>query len=387
MTDVVQVSFHLDRERRSPEALLDAWHALPGCAIAAARAGVDIAIVQPAAIDSVMERNGVAFHFVREHAGLRRGTPGTRPVTRNAPAIARAAAALRPRLIHVQGLSLPGHMRALSRRLPGVRVVAQDHADGLPRPWRMRAARRDLECLDAVLFTAAGQARPFFETGLFRSDLSVHEVLEASIAGEVPVRPGSARRPASFVWLGRLDANKDPLTVLAGFAAGADRFPDARLRMCYLDAPLLADVRECIRRNPVLSSRVDLLGHCSRDEVLEILSDSDFLLQGSHREGSGYAVIEALACGVTPIVTSIPSLRAIVGDAGYLWPPGDTGALAECLALAAAADRNRLERVARRRFERSLSWDAVGRQLAAAYDAVLGGTRRDTGPVPIGVAQ
>lgn len=368
--DVVQVSFHLDRHGRSPEQLLSAWPVMPAAAVAAARAGVEIAVVQPAAAEAVVLRDGVAFHFVRERPGLRRGTPGTRPVSRSASALARAVQRLRPRLLHVQGLSLPGHARILKDRMPGVRLLAQDHADGLPRAWRRARAKRDLASLDAVAFTAAAQARPFFDSGLFPVDLPVHEVLESSVsppAGCVRQRPPGHR----FVWLGRLDANKDPLTVLSGFAAVADRLPDARLAMCYLDAPLLTTVRDRILADPVLRARVDLLGAIPRADVWQLLCDSDFLLQGSHREGSGFAVIEAMACGVTPIVTAIPSLAKIVGDAGFLWPPGDVGALVASLARAAMTDRARLERLVRTRFQTHLSWDVVGRQLAAAYASTL----------------
>lgn len=372
MTDVVHVSFHLDRAGRPPEALLEAWPALPGCAVAAARAGVRVAVVQPAAVDALVVKDGVEFRFVRERPGLRRGPAGTRPVARGSRTLADAVARFEPALLHVQGLSLPGHARTLKQRIRGVRLLAQDHADGLPRPWRRRAARRDFADLDGVAFTAADQARPFFDAGLFPTGLPVHEVLEASIPFEPPTLDRPRPDSAGFLWLGRLDDNKDPFTVLTGFAAAAHRFPGARLRMCWLDAPRLSAVRERIERDPLLADRVELLGRRSPAEVRDLLCESDFLLQGSHREGSGYAIIEALACGVTPIVTAIPSLRAIVGDTTFLFPPGSVRGLITCLERAAASDRTRLRRAARDRFDRHLSWDAVGHQLARAYEAMLG---------------
>jgi glycosyltransferase involved in cell wall biosynthesis len=337
---------------------------------------VDVAVVQPAVRDAMVLRDGVAFHFVCARGGLRRGPPHTRPVPRGAKSISRAVSRLNPRILHVQGLSLPGHGRALKLRLPGVRLMAQDHGDRLPRPWRRPSAKRDFAAFDAVAFTAAAQARPFFEAGLFPPRLPVHEVLESSITHGEPCHdrpPRAADAPRSFIWLGRLDHNKDPLTVLGAFAAVADRFPGARLRMCWVDAPLLGAVRAMVEFDPVLRSRVDLLGACSATEVWRMLCESDFILQGSLEEGSGYAIIEALAAGVTPIVTDIPSFRAIVGDAGFLWSPRDLPALIGCLEHAATIDRNAYALKARDRFDRHLSWDAVGRQLANAYEAVLAG--------------
>ena len=41
---------------------------------------------------------------------------------------------------------------------------------------------------------------------------------------------------------------------------------------------------------------------------------ADVFVSGSHSEGSGYALIEAMSAGVVPVVTDIPSFRAIAGD-------------------------------------------------------------------------
>jgi glycosyltransferase involved in cell wall biosynthesis len=99
-------------------------------------------------------------------------------------------------------------------------------------------------------------------------------------------------------------------------------------------------------------------------------------VQASHAEGSGGALIDALACGTTPLVTDIPSFRRITGDGacGALVPIDDADALAHAIRDWARRDRPMLRRRAREHFERDLSFDALGRQLRAAYDAVL--TRR-----------
>src|SRR5262249_38618635 len=74
------------------------------------------------------------------------------------------------------------------------------------------------------------------------------------------------------------------------------------------------------------------------------LRAADFLVQASHAEGSGVALIEALACGTTPLVTDIPSFRRITGAgaAGSLTPVGDAAGLANALHPSRPEERDRL---------------------------------------------
>jgi glycosyltransferase involved in cell wall biosynthesis len=126
-------------------------------------------------------------------------------------------------------------------------------------------------------------------------------------------------------------------------------------------------VVERIRSSPALSTGVTLVGSVPHDAMAGYLSAADIYVSGSHREGSGYALIEAMACGAVPVVTDIPSFRAIAGDCGCRWSPGDAKGCAEALLRAAREDlaANRVR--VRTRFERALSWDALGDQTLKHY--------------------
>src|SRR5690606_32676086 len=154
--------------------------------------------------------------------------------------------------------------------------------------------------------------------------------------------------------------------------------PGLQLWCCYTDAALLDAVRARLAAEPALAARVHLLGRLSHEQVQDVLRAADFLVLGSHAEGSGYAVIEALACGATPLVTDIPSFRRITAGGAYgaLSPPGDAAAMARALVDRAALDRDALRRAARAHFERALSFDAVGEELRAAYRALAAGRLR-----------
>ena len=100
--------------------------------------------------------------------------------------------------------------------------------------------------------------------------------------------------------------------------------------MCFRHAPLLDAVRARIAADPALASRVRLLGEIPYAEIELHYQAADFLVQASHVEGSGGALIDALACGTTPLVTDIPSFRSITADGacGALVPVGNAAALA-----------------------------------------------------------
>jgi len=178
------------------------------------------------------------------------------------------------------------------------------------------------------------------------------------------------------LWVGHLDGNKDPLTVLAGISEALRSLPELELWCCFGTAPLLAEVERRVNADERLRQRVHLLGRVAHERIESCMRAADLFVLGSHREGSGYSVIEALACGLPPVVTDIPSFRSLTGNGslGALWPCEKPGALAAALLEMAHRPREPERTRTRAHFERELSFAAVGRKLNAAYqDILLGG--------------
>ncbi len=375
---VAQVSFHADPLAREPDALLEAWPTLPAVATATVNAGVEVTVVQAAAHDAVCERQGVRYVFVREprptrvhgRLGLWASPGGDR--------VARRVAEVGADVLHVQGLGFPRHLARLASVNGSAPIVAQDHADRPPPRWAARFWRRALDRAAGVVFTAKEQALPFVAAGALGPTTPVYEVLESS-STFTPGNRGEARRSTGLhgdpccIWLARLDANKDPLTALAAFERVLHALADARLWMFWRQGPLESAVRDRVANSAILRERVHLGGALARPDVERALRAADFLIQSSHREGSGYAIIEALACGATPIVTDIPSLHRITrgGQVGALYPPGDAAVMADALVRLAQSDRAELRTAARHHFEAHLGFDTVGRELTNVYRAVL----------------
>jgi glycosyltransferase involved in cell wall biosynthesis len=159
--------------------------------------------------------------------------------------------------------------------------------------------------------------------------------------------------------------------MLAAIERASSRLPSLRLWCCFGRAPLLPVVQARIASSDVLRDRVVLLGARPHDEIERLFRAADFYVQTSHREGSGYSLIEAMSCGTPPIATDIPAARHIVADAGSLTPVGDSAALADALVAYASRERTLLRAAVRDRFERALTFDAIGQQLRDAYESVL----------------
>jgi glycosyltransferase involved in cell wall biosynthesis len=375
---VAQVSCYLDPLARRSAELLTAWFTLRDVAAAVASTGIEVTVIQAAAYDETLEHNGVTFHFVGERTVslLRRRLGGWgAALPRN---IAARIAARRPDVLHLHSLSFPLHARYLTNRFRALPVLVQDHADRPPPLWRRSLHRYGLAGVAGVAFTAREQAAPFFDGGVLRRDLPVFEVPESSSH----FTPGDQTRARAatglfgdpcLLSLAHLNTNKDPLTVFEALSRAAPDLPDPHLWCCFRDAPLLERVKARIGRDPLITDRVHLLGPRPHPEVEQLLRAADFLVSGSHREGSGYAVIEALACGTTPLVTDIPSFRRLTADGavGALSPPGDAHAMARALVEWTRRDRAALRAASRAHFEDALSFKVIGAQLGAAYTALL----------------
>jgi len=351
---VVQVNYASDPTLATADELLDQYTTLTGWADALAAAGVDVLTVQQFHSSANVTRGGLSYTFG------------------DFSAIASAAAAFKPDIVHVNGLIFPLRTWRLARHTDAA-VVIQDHASGVPHDVApVRAVRRRLmRAANAFLFSASAQAEPWRAAGLIQRQ-RVYEVMEASTWLR-PARRDVARAATGIIgspavlWVGRLNANKDPLTVLAGFELAAEQLPDATLTMIYHTDELLAPVRGRVAESSTLRERVRLVGVVPHDQMSAYFSSADIFVVGSHHEGSGYSLMEALACGAIPVVTNIPAFRALTGDIGHLWTPGDVDGCAQALLSVDAAERWRVIE----HFEKNLTWNAVGKRAVEIYDDVV----------------
>ena len=387
------VNYPYDEPTEAPQTLLGRYGALTGWATAVAGAGggdVAVTVVQRFWRDLVLRDGPVTYHFVAD------GPPRARADRQWAARLVGAVAALQPDVVHLHGC-LPLPLRHLRLRLPrGAALLAQDHGGvylDAPRftKWKSRAFHAfGLRAADGFLFSARGLATPWLRARIISPKQPIYELMESSSTlGGVPAAAAGRSLPGSpaLLWVGRLDENKDPLTILEGFERAAERLPGAALTMVFGAGQLLAEVERRIAASATLSKRVHLLGKLERQELAALYRAADLFVLGSHNEGSGFALIEALSFGVVPVVTDIPPFRVLTagGRIGALFPVGDPGALARALERVGSLDgsQSSVRALVCAYFARELSWPVLARRALAIYQEA--GARRGWTTSTVGV--
>ena len=126
--------------------------------------------------------------------------------------------------------------------------------------------------------------------------------------------------------VGRLSAQKDPLSFVEGAAAVFRERSDVQFALIG-EGPLRDAVIHHIRALG-LDAHVHVLGW--RDSACRLIAAADVLTLTSRWEGTPYALLEAMAWSRPVVATTVNGCQEIVvdGATGFLVPPGDTSAWA-----------------------------------------------------------
>ena len=307
-----------------PEALLERYDLLRSWAEGVQAAGAQVSVIQRCRQEGLLTRDGVRYRFVADGYGawLRRWQ-ASRLVTR--AVLLEGKEKEGPPVVHLNGLVFPGQARQLRRVLAGGTALAvQHHAECPGNVLRRMLGRWGFAGVEGFLFSHRDLAQEWIRAGIIPSQERVYTVMGTSTRFRYKERL-QARAITGLhgdplvLWAGNLKANKDPMTILAGFERILEEFPQARLYMAFREADLLAEVQGGLKASPKLAATVRLLGTIATTEMEDYFNSADLFVQGSYREGSGLALLEALACGTIPVVTNIPTFQTLT-EGGRLAP-------------------------------------------------------------------
>lgn len=375
---IVDLSLVYNTELVSPEEQLHRHYTTVCMAEALSRLGAEVICLKRFSRDYTTTINEVAYHFVRDgfgHHARNHQFPRR---------LYRLLRSLQPDVLHFHHLSLAVHSQLIRALLPKSAVlVIQHHGGPIIDSWKKRVHDRLNRVADGFLFTTAEDGNRWFRQAAMQA--KVFPVMEGSPVFDFETRDRNyagkyedrmvMRRQTDivgdpvFLWNGRLDENKDPITVLRGFEILAREVPGAKLYLVYAEEKLLASVQEHIKSSAVLADHVKLLGRVERNELEKIYASADYFVLGSHYEGTCYSLSEALRAGCIPIVPNIPAFRAMTaqGRLGGLWKNGDAASFAESAHVLLQKSRTTLAESCIQFFRDHLSYDAIAKRTLEIY--------------------
>jgi glycosyltransferase involved in cell wall biosynthesis len=247
----------------------------------------------------------------------------------------------------------------------------REYQDDLRNPIKRQLSRFTWSAAGRILFQAPRMRSDFL------SSAAAGEVTSGALADRTGIVPNGADalmiheapdRTDRLILIARLDPEKGvgiALQALRDMAAGE------RPELLVIgDGPLLADFRTAAQ-----GLTVTFTGDVPHADVISYLEGGGLFVLPSLQEGMPNALIEAMACGLPVVATSVGGVPDLIRHAenGLLVAPGNPHALREAIAClrADAVLRQRL-RNAGRSTAAAFSWEALGQRLICEVASVRG---------------
>ncbi|AXY75678.1 glycosyltransferase family 1 protein [Paraflavitalea soli] len=378
---VVNIFYYYDDKVAGAEDLIRYYYTTTGWAEALHTRGVETIIMTRFRQEESYRKNNIQHYFVKDQLG------SSFRAWQIPWKFLRKVRELDADIIHVHSLTLSLQTWALRLLLKKkTAIIIQHHGGRSPGPFKRAIHNLFNSVADAYFFTTVEQG-----TNWFMKKKPFHKVLpvmegatffdyERRDAGRNPgyqhrsiarARTGISGSPV-LLWAGRLDTNKDPLTILDGFETIGKKYPAASLYMIYSNDQLLCQVQQRISNSATLSKQVHLLGKIAHESIEDYYNSADYFVLGSHYEGSGYALSEALRCGCIPVITHIPSFYMMTneGQLGALWEAGNPQSFSAAIETAIQKPLLQEANNCIHFYEEHLSFEAIARTAARHYHQV-----------------
>jgi glycosyltransferase involved in cell wall biosynthesis len=135
----------------------------------------------------------------------------------------------------------------------------------------------------------------------------------------------------TYVWVGRLDANKHPLLTIKAFIKFLHIQPSAILYMIFYRNDILEEIKNYLKQEDS-KNKIILVGKVDRHNMPKWYNNANFYISSSFKEGTSFTLSEAMSCGCVPIVTSLPTHVDMLGNnCGLLYQAGNEAELYNAL--------------------------------------------------------
>ena len=196
-----------------------------------------------------------------------------------------------------------------------------------------------------------------------------------------PERIGELGTPPTLLYHGRVDIRKGIVELLDAFGMLVRGGRDLRLVVSGI-GPDVELARQHVR-DEGLQPRVEFTGYASYDNAPNAYRRGDLFVSPTYSEGFSNTILEAMASGLPIVSTRVVGVVDCLKHErdSLLVEPRDARGLATAITrmLDDHTMRTRLATRALADVRRLYSWQAVGRQIVAEYERVVGLPRRDNG--------
>lgn len=179
-----------------------------------------------------------------------------------------------------------------------------------------------------------------------------------------------------FLSVGTLEPRKNLAATIRAYAA----LPDAlRRRYPLVLAGMKGWRTSAVERELeplVQSGQVRVLGYLERNDLAKVTAGALTMVYPSLYEGFGFPPLEAMGCGVPPIISTAASLLEIVEDCGLVVEPHDISGLSAAMTQMAEDPQLRASLSARAlQRAQAFTWERCVEGTVAAYRRALARSR------------
>tara|TARA_R110002049_G_scaffold246847_4_gene420947 strand:+ start:661 stop:1749 length:1089 start_codon:yes stop_codon:yes gene_type:complete len=271
---------------------------------------------------------------------------------------------LRPDIIYLQSLT---QMHLLIFLVPflskNTKILVQHHAEQPPKLIKRWILSFADQFVDSYFFTSEAIAEEWINKKVISSKNKITEIVEGSTFFKLNHQV--IRNPNSYLWVARLNNNKNPLMVITTFIEFLEKEPTAKLTMVYSSFELLKELKQIINQHPLAKNNIKLLGKVPHEKLEKIYQQHDFFILASYYEGGSFSLIESMACGCIPIVSYIPANLYMTndGDCGFLFNPNNKDELLRCLKTSQVINKEHYRENVSIVFNQKLTFQAIARKM------------------------
>jgi glycosyltransferase involved in cell wall biosynthesis len=252
----------------------------------------------------------------------------------------------------------------------GARVVLQVHGGALER--FMYGLRSALHGPDAVVVLSQREHESWRRIAPKQSVTVLPNGINCAPYLKYNRTVPPAAEPLRLVYVGRLAPAKGLVETIEAMALARSNGVDARLVVAGSGPEEMA--LRAVVRELNLEREVSFVGPRIGEDKALLLSQADALCLPSHSEGLPYALLEAMAAGVVPIVTRVGGIPDVVQDGvhGLFVPLQDSDAIAQSIAVL-SRDRAVLARMSaacRKRIAGAYSIERLATDFAGLYSSL-----------------